>query len=227
MSSFTWGGHNLHDEAGIPTMFADAVIFTEAIPHTIVDDLARQTTKQRAARAARHTKLRLTGHRVIVCREQPDLVLVVRRRLFKIKGRSYTKYVDGIRRVTPNRGTFVVSAEHRPTGQPVAFVGEHRINAAFRPWIRGEREFRQAAWKRHTDGTWNTITRLKDSGYLVPAGGDLNTPHGIPGYPVWMTERGEGFDRLGLAGNGHMGPARLLSRKGSDHPRIVAEIRLP
>lgn len=222
--TFTWGTHNLHDEQGIPTMFADAVMFTEAIPHTIVDDLGTPTIRARAARAARHAKLRSTGHAVITCRQQPDLVFVCRRRLFKVTGRSYTKYVDGRRRVTPNRGTFIVFATHRETGKPIAFVGEHRINAAFRPWIRGERTFREAAWKRHTDGTWDTIRRLIDSGYVVCAGGDVNTPEGIPGYPIYMHERGDHYDRL--ASTVQLGPAEYLSRKGSDHPRLRVTVRL-
>lgn len=218
--SFVWGGHNLHDQAGVPTMFADAVIFTEAIPHTIQDDLGRPTTHQAAAR----TRLRLTGHTVAVCRQQPDLVFVCRRRLFKITGQSYKRYVIGRPKVTPNRGTWVLFTIHRPTGRQVAFVGEHRINAGFWPWIRGEARFRETSWETHTQGTLDTIERLHDSGWTVCAGGDLNTPHGVSGYHGTLHEVGTSLDRLGSTAR--IGGFESLSRKGSDHPRVRATVRL-
>lgn len=214
---FTLGTHNLHDEAGVPTFFADVLIYTEAIPATI---------RARAAQRWAHAKARLAGYVIVVCREQPDLVVAFRRRLFKYKANGYTKYVDGRPKVTPNRGTFTVYVQTRePRGKPVAIDAEHRINA----WHpsqpdRGERVFRDGAWHQHTSGTWEKIRRQLDSGYLVLAGGDTNTPGSVNAYPTYMRERGVKLDRL--AASVPIGPAQEKSRKGSDHPRLVATVTL-
>ncbi len=215
MSTIHLGAHNLHDEAGVPTFFADVVIFTEAIAPSIV-----AKARQRRAQAAG----RLAGFSTAVCAQQRDLVVAYRRKTFRLTGRSYHRYVEGVAKVTPNRGTYLVFLEHRETGTPVVVVAEHRINAAFQPWIRGERTFRTKAWWRHTDGTLETIQRLKDSGYTILAGGDLNTPHGVSGYEGKLGEVGDGFDRLGS--NGRIGRFERLSRQGSDHPRIRALVTL-
>lgn len=204
---FSLGTHNLEDEHGTPTFFADVVIYTEAVPRRIRDRL-------NALRA---------GYKLVVCHEQPDLVVAVRKRLFKVKGTGYKRYVTGIPKVTPNRGTFVVytqTADHKP----LAIIAEHRINAAFPPYIRGEAEFRRKAWKSHTDGTWDTIRRLIDSGYVVCGGGDVNTPEGIPGYPIGLHERGHHYDRL--FANRPIGQVTYKSRKGSDHPRLIATVQI-
>lgn len=213
MTTFSLGAHNLHDEAGVPTFFADVVIFTEAVAPTI-----KAKAKQRAA----HAKARLAGYSIAVCAQQRDLVVAYRRKLFKITGRSYTQYVDGVPRVSPNRGTFLLFLQPRAGGSQIVIVAEHRINAAFQPWIRGERAFRIRMWRKHTDGTLETIRRLKDSKYQVAAGGDLNTPHGISGYEGKLREAGEHFDRLGTTGEFSL--VDVLSRKGSDHNRIRAVV---
>lgn len=213
MSTFTWGTHNLHDEAGTPTMFADAIGFTEAIPATIRARLAR-------------AHLRLTGHVIRVCHQQPDLVFVARRRLFKVTGTSYDRFVDGVPKVTPNRGTFTVYTTYRISGVSIPFVIEHRINAAFEPWVRGERLFRQTAWHKHTRGTLDILARLLTSGYRPCAGGDLNTPPTVQGYGrvIWH-EEGHGFDRL--ASIFRTSDFEVLSRKGSDHPRVRVTVHVP
>lgn len=215
--TFTLGTHNLLDDEGTPSFFCDAILFTEAVARTV-----RARARQRWA----HAKGRLRGYRIVTCRQQPDLVVALRRRLFKVTGASYTKYVDGVPGVTPHRGTFLVFALHRPTGIPCVFVDEHRINAAFPPFVRGEAKFREAAWKRHTAGTLDTVDRLKDSGYLVPAGGDLNTPHGVSGYRAVLREAGTHFDRLGVSAPAHIRDIEYLSRKGSDHPRLRATVTM-
>jgi hypothetical protein len=216
--SFTFGTHNLHDEAGVPTFFADILIFCEAIAPTII-----AKAKQKAA----HAKARLAGYTVVVCAQQRDLVVAFRRRDWKIAGRSYTQYVVGRPEVSPNRGTFLVFLEHRRTGVLVVVVAEHRINAAFRPWIRGERVFRTAMWRKHTDGTLETIQRLEDSGYLVLAGGDDNTPQGVSAYERHLTEVGDHFDRLAVSRAGSLDNVENLSRQGSDHYRLRAIAHLP
>lgn len=222
MTTFTVGAHNLHDEAGVPTFFADVLFFTEAIAPTI---------RAKAARQIAHAKARLAGYSIIVCPEQRDLVIAYRRRLFRLKSRSYTKYVDGWAKVTPNRGTFVVFAEHRASGVVVPLIVEHRINAAFPPYVRSqgaphETAFRKESWAKHTNGTEHTIDDLKASGHpLICAGGDLNVPLNVSGYDGHLHELGAGrlhFDRLGCSQ--HISGLEVLSRSGSDHNRIRAKV---
>lgn len=218
---FTFGTHNLHDESGVPTFFADVVIFTEAIAPTII---------AKAKRKSAHAKARLAGYRVIVCHQQPDLVIAFRRRLFKRRGPlSYERKVDGVAHVTPNRGTAWLAVEHRASGALFAVVAEHRINAAFRPFIRGEAAFRQAAWRRHTAYSCSLVTRLSDSGYVALPGGDLNTPRDQAGYPTvrGLQELGEHWDRLAVAPRWAWSIDHLaqLTRKGSDHPRLRVTVR--
>lgn len=209
---FTLGTHNLHDDAGRPSMFADLGLFTEAIPHSVRDRLH-------------------LSHRIVVCQQQRDLVVAVRRSLMEVTSTSYACFVEGREGVTPHRGTFTVWGRFRDSDQLVAVNCEHRINAAFRPWIRGERTFRQAAWRRHTSGTLDLLERQADSGYLVLAGGDVNTPAGIDGYSMsGVVERGARLDRLAVLPHRQplrVGPAKYLSRKGSDHPRLRVTVRLP
>lgn len=233
MRPFTIGTHNLHDEAGVPTRFADLVLFTEAIPHTI-EQVARPdaapplTPVDQLRRSTAIAATRLAGYGVVVVHPQPDLVLMYRRRLFKRRGPChYHRVVDGVPHVTPNRGTAWQLLEHRGTGILVAAVWEHRINAAFEPFVRGEPQFRRLSWQQHTDHTNDLIARLRDSGYLVLSGGDVNTPRGVDGYMLG-SERGEGFDRLALAApkprEWRLSAPEYLSRKGSDHPRLRATV---
>lgn len=212
----TLGTHNLHDEAGTVTLFADALLFTEAIPRRIRARVARLAARAR-------------GRVVVVCRAQPDLVVVLRRRQVKVTGRTYSGVVHGWAGVTPHRGTFVVLTRWRGRRnrgrRPRAYVIEHRINAAFPPYVRGEEEFRRHAWHQHTAVTVDIIRRLIDSGYDVDAGGDLNTPEDVDGYPGLrgVEEAGQHFDRL--ASTDQVVDVRVLSRAGSDHPRLLATIK--
>lgn len=223
--SFTLGTHNLHDEAGVPTFFADVIIFTEAVAPTIV---------AKARQKLAHAQGRLRGYRIAVCHQQPDLVIAYRRRLFKAAGPiSYNQYVDGVPGVTPNRGTGMQILELRHVYQLVPVVFEHRINAwhSSQP-DRGERVFRRRMWMKHTSGTLDILERLRDSIGLALAGGDVNTPDGIAGYSLdGVLERGDHLDRLALARDrkhrrAELGPATYLSRKGSDHPRVRVTVRL-
>lgn len=213
--AFTFGTHNLHDEAGVPTFFADVVIYTEAIAPTIV-----ALAKQKLA----HAQGRLCGYRVVVCREQPDLVIAFRRRLFKRRGPyGYKRVVDGRSGVTPNRGTMALPLEHRASGDLFYVNAEHRINAAFAPWVRGEPAFRSAAWRRHTSYTCDLMDRQRDSDYVVLAGGDLNTPRDQAGYPGvrGVHEEQRDLQRLAVTPRWKwsLSHPEQLGLKGSDHPR--------
>lgn len=217
---FTLGTHNTLDGEGRESMFADLLFFTEA-----------------ALTPRDHARFIARGFGLLECPEQRDLAIAYRRSLFRRRDRiHYHRVVDGVAGVTPNRGTAWLTLEHRATATAIAAVWEHRINAAFPPYVRGEPVFRRKAWHDHTDHTLDLIDRLVTSRYLVLAGGDVNTPDGVRGY--WPAlERGFHFDRLALRvepdGNPHelpwsLGPTEYLSNLGSDHPRLrVQVIRTP
>lgn len=207
----SFGTHNLHDDEGVPTLFADVVLFTEAIPPTI-------RAKVRARRAM--LQARLTGYTVRVCRQQRDLVVVLRRRHYKVTGVHYELAHKGRPQVTPHRGTFAVETIERATGRRVAFVDWHPINAAWPPFIRGEGDFRRRCWWDHHALTMRMIHRYLEAGWEVRAGGDANTPRDVHPYADMLNEFGRGLDRL--ASSSPIRNAEVLSRKGSDHPRLRA-----
>ena len=191
---FTIGTHNLLDGKAPATPFASVIFFTEAIP-------ARVRTQVSAT------------HSVYVCRRQPDLIVAVSRDLGWELVPHYKKAHWGVRKVTPNRGTFwLTSDKHR-----VALVNEHRINAAFAPFKRGEGLFRKTMWEIHTRMTLRIIRRLIRKGYTVHAGGDLNVPRSVRGYRDALHEVGTGLDRL--ASTEGLANVRVLSKNGSDHHR--------
>lgn len=205
--TFTVGTHNVHDNAGEPTIFADVGVFTEAIAHRI-----REKTRQ----------LRGFGYGVAVCRRQPDLVVVYRRKVFRrslTNVRHYRKFVDGIAKVTPNRGTYSVPLVHKASGRLVWVNAEHRINAAFPPFVRGEGWFRETAWQRHATGTLEKMRRQMNRGAVVIGAGDVNTPRTEDGYPGFH-EIGAGYDRIGASVP--LTDVEHLTRKGSDHGRLKA-----
>lgn len=213
MTLRTFGTHNLHDQAGVPTFFADAVLFTEAIPPTI-------RAKALAARA--RMAGRLSGYTVRTCHYQLDLVVALRRRHYRVTGTKYDLAHPGRAKVTPHRGTFAVETVERATGRQVVFIVEHRINAAFEPWVRGEAVFRTNSWLTHAQLTEQLIREYLANGWEVRTGGDLNTPRLTAGYHtnLHLDERGTGFDRL--ASSSDVRHFEVLSRKGSDHPRLRA-----
>jgi hypothetical protein len=213
MSLRSFGTHNLHDTAGVPTFFADVVLFTEAVPSSI-----RAKVRARRARLAG----RLSGYTVRVCKDQRDLVVALRRRHYKVTGVLYFPAHGGRAEVSPHRGTFVVETIERATGRRVVFIVEHRVNAAFEPFIRGEAEWRADRWAKHTAMTEAIIRKYLRDGWAVRAGGDLNTPRLVPGYglDIDVDERGTGLDRL--ASSDVIRHFEVLSRKGSDHPRLRA-----
>ena len=192
--------HNLLDGRAPATPFADVLFFTEAFP-----------LRQQSA-------LRVT-HDVYVCRQQRDLVIaVLAERGWSLK-EHYAKALFGAKKVSPHRGTYYLTDDRAM----VALLDEHRVNAAFPPYKRGEALFRKLAWWSHTRMTLKIIRRLKKKGYTIYAGGDLNTPVGVSGYKGVLNEVGRKYDRLGSTKE--LVNARRLSRLGSDHFRLRAEVR--
>lgn len=199
----TLGTHNLHDETGTPTPFADIILFTEAIHSEVRDELA-------------------TTHNVYVCRWQRDLVIAVSKRLRQERVRKHYRPVHpGVRKVTPHRGEFWLTL--RLDGDDTAIQAGHWINAAFPPYRRGEARFRRAMWRRHQRIALRIIRRHIAKGRTVYAGGDLNAIPGVLGYSRVLDEVGDGFDRL--ASSRSLADPRNLSRMGSDHHRLTASVR--
>lgn len=193
------GCHNLLDGAAPFTPFADTLFFTEAVG---------------ASRA------QMFGYEVHVCDRQRDLAIAIAPDLnLGAFEPHYKKAHWGIPKVTPNRGTFWLTDSRAK----VALLVEHRINAAFPPFRRGEGLFRKTMWEMHTRMTLRIIRKLKKQGYTIYAGGDLNTPVGVSGYRGVLNEVGRKYDRLGSTKK--LVNARRLSRLGSDHFRLRAEVQ--
>lgn len=214
----TIGTHNLHDREGVPTFFADVIGFTEAIASTI-----------RARKRARwaNAKARLAGYTIRACSHQRDLVMALRRRHYAVTGTRYVRVHDGVAKVTPHRGTFIVETRRRvgklrrAKGRREVFILSHRINAAFDPWIRGEADFRAEKWAEHTEVDNDLARDYLAAGWVVHAMGDLNTPDGrVDGYPALPYEAGRGFDRI--ASSEPLRNVEVLDRMGSDHHRLRA-----
>lgn len=193
------GTHNTLDGRAPATDFADVLLFTEAIPRKVRHELC-------------------DSHDVYVCRFQSDLIIAIRKTLAQEHVRSHYRLVHpGIAKVTPHRGTFWLTLLLE--GRPTAVLVEHRINAAFPPFKRGERWYRPRMWRLHTRVTMRIIARHRRKGRRVLAGGDVNTPHGVKGYPG-LHEVGDHYDRL--ASSTRLTDPQILSRMGSDHPRLKA-----
>lgn len=199
--SLTLGTFNTWDGKGTVTPFCDVLLLTEAIPAKVRGELA-------------------TTHTVYVCKWQKDLVIAIRNTLTQDRVKPHYRLVHpGVAKVTPHRGTFWLTL--RLNGQPTAILVEHRINAAFPPFKRGEPWFRPAMWRRHTRITMRIIARQRRKFRHVLAGGDVNTPRGIKGYPG-LHEVGDHYDRL--ASSRPLRDLVVMSRKGSDHPRLRARV---
>lgn len=197
--TLTIGTHNLLDGRAPATDFADIIFFTEA-----------------TARVQRD----LVGtHDIYACEQQRDLVIAVRAAYEWSFEEHYAKALFGAKKVSPHRGTYWLTDDDNMN----AFLAEHRINAAFPPYKRGEALFRKLAWWSHTRLTLKIIRRLKKKGYTIYAGGDLNTPVGVSGYKGVLNEVGRKYDRLGSTRE--LTDAKRLSRLGSDHFRLRATVR--
>jgi len=196
----TLGTHNLLDGKGEATPFADVILFTEA------------------PRRVRNESLDL--YRVYSCKRQWDLAIAVGGDLAGDDFREHYKRAlpFSVRKVTPNRGTYWITEDV----EKVAILVEHRINAAFPPYKRGEGLFRRLGWEMHTRMTLRIVRRLKRQGYTVYAGGDPNTPRGVSGYRGALKEVGNGLDRLGSTRR--LVDVEVLSKNGSDHHRLRARV---
>lgn len=195
--SLSIGTHNLLDGKAPATPFADIIFFTEANPIN-----------------------RLPHYETYGCQQQRDLAIAVHFDAELIHlDEHYKRAHWGIRKVTPHRGTYWLTDDRAK----VALVVEHRINAAFPPFKRGESLFRKTMWAMHTRMTLRIIRRLKKKGYTVYAGGDLNTPVGVSGYRGVLNEVGRKYDRLGSTRR--LTDAKRLSPMGSDHHRLRADVR--
>lgn len=226
----TFGTHNLHDDEGVPTFFADVIGFTEASRKKI-----RAKGRKSRLRRAKHA---LAGYRIITCKQQKDLVCALKRQHYKVVGQQYVRVHGGLEKVTPARGEWAVETIERrgilrrATGRRVVFVWGHRINAAFPPHIRGEARLRTANWRKHDAVSNDMIQRYLKDGWEVRAGGDPNTPkrkvktgshpaRWVRAYSSLRYEVGRGhFDRL--ASSSPIKDFTVLSRSGSDHPRLRA-----
>lgn len=199
----TLGTFNTLDGKGTLTDFADVILITEGIPKKVRHEL-RDT------------------HDVYVCRFQRDLAIAVRKTMAQEKVRTHYRLVHpGVAKVTPHRGTFWLTL--RLEGKPTTILVEHRINAAFPPFRRGERLYRPLMWNLHTKITLRIIRRRIRKGDEVHAGGDVNTPRGVSGYQGVLNEVGAHFDRL--ASTKRLTGVEVLSRMGSDHNRLKATAR--
>lgn len=214
VKGLTIGTHNLHDEAGVPTLFADVLFFTEAIAPTI-----RARVKRRVAR----TRVALAGYRVVSAPENRTVVVAVKRRLIKVTGKEWHGAHGGKAGLTPARGTLLVRGVMRGTGQPVSLLAEHRINDSWKPSAR-ELAFRKKCWRKHTDLTKRLASREIAAGRTVFAGGDTNTVRSMSAYEGVLVEAGHALDRLGVSPDMNITAAEVLSRRGSDHPRVRATV---
>lgn len=191
----TLGTHNLLDGKAPATPFAKVLFFTEALPTKV------------------HREVGGT-HDVYSCRQQRDLAIAVRSGHGWDLTPHYEQAVIGVRKVSPHRGTFWLTDDVAM----VALIDEHRINAAFPPYKRGEKLFRKLAHWSHTRMTLRIIRRLKRKGYTIYAGGDLNTPEGVSGYKGELYEVGKKYDRLGSTEP--FKKSKRKSRLKSDHFRV-------
>lgn len=197
--TLTIATHNLLDGRAPATDFADIIFFTES-------------PRQVRTRA-------LNEHEVYACQRQRDLVIAVAKKFGWSFQEHYAQALFGIRKVSPHRGTYWLTEDNAK----IALLVEHRINAAFPPYKRGEELFRRLAWWSHTRLTLKIIRRLKKKGYTIYAGGDLNTPVGVSGYRGVLNEVGRKYDRLGSTKK--LVNAKRLSRLGSDHFRLRADVQ--
>lgn len=195
------GTHNLLDGAAEVTGFAKVLFFTEAIPSAVRDAL-RET------------------YDIYVCKDQKDLIIAVSKSVgFDFARDKYNFVHPGIAKVTPHRGTYRI--EGTIGSRKVAFLVHHRINAAFPPFVRGERVFRPTMWKLHALRDRRIVKRLLKRGFEVYAGGDSNAPEGVKAFNGLLDETDWAhLDRL--AASTRLLHSRELSKDGSDHHRLRA-----
>lgn len=204
----TW--NTLDGKADESTFTKDVIIFTEAMPAEVRRELGKT-------------------HAIYVCQDQKDLVLAVHRRLKpRMREQDYRKAHGGIPKVTPKRGSWRTLIELTAIDRWLDGVWDHRINAAFPPFIRGERIIRSRFWKKHTRITKDMLREAKalaNEFTLVAYGGDPNTPERVTAVGnVLAHEEGTGKDRI--AANRPIKDFTVGPKNGSDHHRISGSIQL-
>lgn len=201
-----FGTHNLLDGKGRATEFADIMFFTEA---PSVAEVSQEL-----------------GHGWIVrkCSSQKDLVVAYRRDAgIKLRRAHYVPAHPGRSLVTPARGTWKL--EFEIVGVDVDVVFDHRINAAFPPFIRGEKIFRIAMWKLHTGISKAMARRSKKKGRIVVGVGDPNV---VADHQAWgkVLPFEHRHNKDVIASNRPLIDKEVGAKDGSDHNKIWASIKL-
>lgn len=204
----TW--NTLDGKADESTFTKDIILFTEAMPAEVRRELGKT-------------------HMIYVCADQKDLVLAVARRLGpRMRFQEYRKAHGGIVKVTPKRGSWRTRIELTAIDRWLDGVWDHRINAAFPPFIRGERIIRSRFWKKNTSITKAMLREAKalaNEFTLVAYAGDPNTPTNVTAVGnVLAHEEGTGKDRI--AANRKIEDFTVGPKNGSDHHRISGYIQL-
>jgi hypothetical protein len=201
MSIDVLGTHNLLDgKAEAEAFGCDVVGYTEAPPDIYDDDVS-------------------ATHKLFRPRQQRDLVIALRRSIAEeaINVKEHYRLVHiGVIKVTPHRGIFWITFEYM--GKLYAIIVEHRINAWYRPWRRGERYFRSRMWRLHTWRSNRIQRKLLAKGYIVIAMGDPNAPEGVKAYPLLNETQDAHMDRV--AASFPLGDTEELGKEGSDHHRL-------
>lgn len=202
----TFGGHNLLDGKGRASGFADIIGFTEA-PSVL--EVLRDLGPEYYAKE---------------CGLQKDLVIAWRKdRDIRIKGDRYFPAHPGRKLVTPARGTWKI--RFGVLSEDVEVILDHRINAAFPPFIRGEKVFRLAMWKLHTGISKALARRAKRRGHIVVALGDPNCSPSMTAYGKVLPHEYGAPEKDRIASNRRLVDGETLSKEGSDHHRIRAGIQ--
>lgn len=204
----TVGTHNLLDGVGRATPFADLILFTEAVPYAVRQDIG-------------------DTHAVRSCPQQRDLTIAWNLDLdVQEIGDFYHLAHNGRAEVTPHRGTWVQLLKIE--GERIKVPVTHRINAAHPPYIRGEAAFRRRNWQHHKRIDTGIVRRAIDTDWHVIAGGDYNTPPHVLAFPLrlGLAEEKRGLDRIATTGRIVPGSVDVLSHAGSDHPRLRVEVTL-
>lgn len=209
MTTITFGTHNLHDAQGQPTPFADIVLFAEVAPEKLLSVFSR-----------------IRGYELIVCKQQRDLAIAYKRKVFEPEEAYYRLAHVGLTKVTPSRGTFALAG--RLLGNAAVITNEHRINAAFPPYVRGEASLRKLCWETHTTSTIAWHREWFKQGRWILAGGDDNAPKDVSAYRGTLAEVGGGYDRLAATKTKglQLHSPKYLGRAGSDHPRLRATLEV-
>lgn len=215
----TFGLHNLYDEHGDPTAFADVIAWTEAIPRTVRQRLGLQRPPAK-------------DYRTYAPREIPGVALSWKDNIIEIQDKGFRIAHPGSSKTpkTPQRGTVWVDGVHILTRIPFRFIAGHRINNAFfqmdgKP-DRGGNPERRRLWAHH-QAMDAKLTGVAEAAHrVVVIGEDGNKPEGE--VFLGLAETQHGYDRIGWSKDHRirLQDVETLSREGSDHPRKRATFQI-